>query len=31
MIKFAILGAKGFIGRHLVWYLKEKKGIIAEQ
>lgn len=31
MSKVAIIGAKGFIGRHLAWYLKEKKGIIAEQ
>ena len=31
MKKVAIIGAKGFIGRHLVWYLKEKRGIEAEQ
>lgn len=31
MTRVAIIGSKGFIGRHLVWYLKEKKGIIAEQ
>lgn len=31
MNKVVIIGAKGFIGRHLAWYLKEKKGIIAEQ
>lgn len=31
MKKIAIIGAKGFLGRHLVWYLNEKKGITAEQ
>ena len=31
MIKVAIIGSKGFVGRHLVWYLKEMKGIIANQ
>lgn len=30
MKKIAIIGAKGFIGRHLSWYLKEKKNIIAD-
>ena len=31
MSKVAIIGSKGYIGRHLVWYLKEHKGIIAEE
>lgn len=30
MKKVAIIGAKGFVGRHLAWYLIEKKGITPE-
>ena len=30
MKKAAIIGAKGFIGRHLTWYLQTKKGITTE-
>lgn len=30
MKKVAIIGAKGFIGRHLAWYLKSNMGITAE-
>lgn len=30
MTKVAIIGAKGFIGRHLHWYLQTRKGIIPE-
>lgn len=31
MSKVAIIGARGLIGRHLAWYLKENKSITAEQ
>ncbi len=30
MKKVAIIGAKGFIGRHLSWYLKAYKGVDPE-
>lgn len=30
MKKVAIIGAKGFIGRHIAWYLQAQKGITAE-
>ena len=30
MSKVAIIGAKGLIGRHLAWYLEEKKGLQVE-
>lgn len=30
MVKIAIIGSNGYIGKHINWYLKEKNGIKAE-